>query len=361
MSKTINIPLGSQHIALLEPVRFSFECENEKIIGVEADVGYVHRGVELACTTKFKFKQVGYVVARVCGLCAIIHSTCYTLAVEELLEVEVTKKASYLRLIANELDRVHSHLLCLAHTAENAGFEALFMRTMRDRELVMEAQEAMTGNRVQFDYVSVGGVNRDITKEIEGVIRTKLSLLKQKVCEIEELFLNNWSLSLKYKGVGVITKENALSRSALGPLARASGVDFDVRNESDYLPYSELNFKSVVMESGDIHARNMVRLGELLESLRLIEAALDGMPEGEIESKVRGMPTGESYMRVEAPRGECFYYLKASKSQYLDRVRIKTPTFGSVPAMIEALKGQNYADVPAIIASFDPCLSCTAR
>lgn len=197
MSKTINIPLGSQHIALLEPVRFSFECENEKIIGVEADVGYVHRGVELACTTKFKFKQVGYVVARVCGLCAIIHSTCYTLAVEELLDIEIPKRASYLRLIANELDRIHSHLLCLAHTAENAGFEALFMRTMKDRELVMEAQEAMTGNRVQFDYVSIGGVNKDITSEMDGSIRAKLGVLKQKVGEIKELFFKQLEFVFK--------------------------------------------------------------------------------------------------------------------------------------------------------------------
>ncbi len=361
MKKTINIPLGSQHIALLEPVRFSFTCENETIVGVEADVGYVHRGVELACTTTFKFKQVGYVVARVCGLCAIIHSTCYTLAAEELMGQEVPRRASYLRLIANELDRIHSHMLCLAHTAENAGFEALFMRTMKDRELVMEAQEAMTGNRVQFDYVSIGGVNRDITTDIEALIRQRLGLLKEKVGEIKELFENNWSLSLKYKGVGIITTESAYRNSALGPLARASGVNFDVRNESAYLPYGELGFTSVTMSEGDIHARNMVRLLEVFESIRLIESALEGLPEGEITAKVRGTPEGESYMRVEAPRGECFYYLKASKGQYLDRVRIKTPTFGSVPAMIEALKGANYADAPAIIASFDPCLSCTAR
>lgn len=361
MKKTIHIPLGSQHISLLEPVRFSFECENETIIKVEADVGYVHRGVELACTTKFKFKQVGYVVARVCGLCAIVHSTCYTLGIEELMGIEVPKRASYLRLIANELDRIHSHLLCLAHTAENAGYEALFMRIMKDRELVMEVQEAMTGNRIQFDYVSIGGVNKDMNSELEGVIRSKLGLLRQKVAEIKELFDNNWSLSLKYKNVGVITKEAAYRCSLLGPIARASGVNFDVRNDSDYLPYLELGFKSITMEGGDIHSRNMVRLFELFESIRLIETALDGMPEGEISAKVRGTPEGESYMRVEAPRGECFYYLKASKGQYLDRVRIKTPTFGSVPGMIEALNGSNYADVPAIIASFDPCLSCTAR
>lgn len=361
MKKTISIPLGSQHIALLEPVRFAFTCENETIVGVDADVGYVHRGVELACATKFKFKQVGYVVARVCGLCAVIHSTCYTLAAEELLGLEAPRRAAYLRIIANELDRIHSHLLCLAHTAENAGFEALFMQTMKDRELVMEAQEALCGNRIQFDYVSIGGVNRDMTSDIEAILRGRLNLLRQKMEELCSLFENNWSLSLKYKNVGVITRESALRNSLPGPMARASGVHFDVRDESDYLPYRELGFTSITMQEGDIHARNIVRLREVFESLRLIETALEGLPEGEISTKVRGTPQGESYMRLEAPRGECFYYVKASGGQFLDRVRIKTPTFGSVPAMMEALRGANYADAPAIIASFDPCLSCTAR
>ena len=118
--KTINIPLGSQHISLLEPVRFKFECENEKIIGVDSDVGFVHRGIEKACTTKFKFDAVGYVVARVCGLCAITHSLSYTVAVEKLLGGEVTSKVKYLRILLLELDRIHSHMLCLSHTCENA-------------------------------------------------------------------------------------------------------------------------------------------------------------------------------------------------------------------------------------------------
>ena len=163
MKKSVNIPLGSQHIALLEPVRFKFECENEKIVGVDTDVGFVHRGVERACTEKFEFKQVGYVVARVCGLCAITHSLGYTVAVEKLLGYTPNERITYLRMLMVELDRIHSHMLCLAHTAENAGFEALFMQTMADRELVMEIQEAISGNRVQFDYIAIGGVNRDLS------------------------------------------------------------------------------------------------------------------------------------------------------------------------------------------------------
>ncbi|HLD23818.1 MAG TPA: nickel-dependent hydrogenase large subunit, partial [Sulfuricurvum sp.] len=204
MKKTIQIPLGSQHISLLEPIRFKFECENEKIIGVDADVGFVHRGVELACTRSFEFKQVGYVVARVCGLCAITHSLSYTLAVEKLLGYEANDRIKYLRMLMVELDRIHSHMLCLAHTAENAGFEALFMQIMGDRELVMDVQEAISGNRVQFDYISIGGVNRDLTLELSDLVRKNLGLLSEKIDALLGLFDTNWSLSLKYKGVGVL-------------------------------------------------------------------------------------------------------------------------------------------------------------
>jgi len=361
MSKTINIPLGSQHIALLEPVHFTFECENERIIAATADVGYVHRGVELAVASKFRFKQVGFVVSRVCGLCAIIHATCYTVSVEQMMGLEVPRRAQWLRLLANELDRVHSHLLCLSHTAENAGFEALFMQTMKDRELVMEAQEAMTGNRVQFDYVTIGGVARDMDGATMKTVREKLALLEQKVENIKSLFMTNPSLSLKYKGIGALSLEKAQEFCTIGPIARASGLAYDVRAVSEYLPYAEVGFETIVESGGDIHARNMVRLREIDNSLAMIRNVLDGLPEGEIAVKVSGMPEGEAYTRVEAPRGECSYYVKGVKSQTLDRVKIKTPTFACIPAMIDVFVGSDYADAPAILASFDPCMSCTAK
>ena len=361
MSKTINIPLGSQHIALLEPVHFTFECENEQIINATADVGYVHRGVELACASKFRFKQVGYVVSRVCGLCAIIHATCYTLAVEQIMGVEVSRRAQWLRILANELDRVHSHLLCLAHTAENAGFEALFMQTMKDRELVMESQEALYGNRVQFDYVNIGGVNRDLDANSVAVLKDKLAKLYEKSENLMSLFTTNFSLSMKYKDIGVISKEKALLYSAIGPIARASGVAMDVRSDSSYLPYNEVGYELILESGGDIHARNMIRLREIKNSLDMMQNIINGLPEGELISKVTGAPEGEGFMRVEAPRGECFYYVKGVKNQTLDRVKIKTPTFACIPVMIDTFIGSNYADAAAILASFDPCMSCTAK
>jgi ech hydrogenase subunit E len=361
MKKVVNIPLGSQHISLLEPIRFQFTTENEKIVGVGADVGFVHRGIEKACVDKFEWKKVGYVVARVCGLCAITHSLSYTLAVEKLLGFDANDRIKHLRTLMVELDRIHSHMLCLAHVSENAGFEAMFMQIMSDRELVMDIQEAISGNRVQFDYIAIGGVTRDLSPEIVHFITKNLALLKPKIEELIEKFTNNWSLSLRYKGVGVLSYEEACTYNALGPLARASGLRTDVRIESSDFAYEDIGYELMMESSGDIYGRNMVRLREIVNSIAMCENIIHNLPSGEILEKIKGKPNGEVVMRVEAPRGELFYLVRASKKNFLDRVRIKTPTFSGIPAMVEVFKGSEYADVPAILASFDPCMSCTAK
>jgi len=361
MKKTIQIPLGSQHIALLEPIKFRFECENEKIIAVDSDVGFVHRGVERACATKFSFESVPYVVARICGLCAITHSLASTMAIESLMEGEVSRKANYLRILLVELDRIHSHLLCLAHVSENAGYEAMFMRIMGDREPIMALLELITGNRVQFDYVCIGGVNRDIDSQIIIATQTTLNTLKSKIQEYIAEFSSNWSLALKYKNIGTLSLEDAYIYNAIGPLARATGMATDVRSSSKLLPYDEIGFEMVVGEGGDIYARNIVRLKEILNSIEMCRNIVEGLPEGEILAKFKGKPQGEAITRLEAPRGELMYYIKGSKKPILERVRIKTPTFSSIPAFMEIFKGNQYADAPAILASFDPCMSCTAK
>lgn len=361
MKKSINIPIGSQHISLLEPVRFKFECENEKIVGVDSDVGFVHRGVEQACQSKFKFDGVGYVVARVCGLCAITHSVTYTVAVEKLLGAEVSAKAQYLRTLLLELDRIHSHMLCLAHVSENAGFEAMFMQIMGDREIIMNIQELISGNRVQFDYVSIGGVNREISNDLIKRVLEDMKVVREKTNEYIEEFTNNWSLSLKYKGIGTLSTDDAYRFNVIGPLARASGLNIDVRDEIDYLPYKEIGFKKQTHSDGDINARNLVRLNEILNSIDMCENILEGLPEGEIFTKVKGKPKGEILVRYEAPRGELAYFVKGIGKPILERVRIKTPTFSQIPAFSHIFMGQEFADAPAILASFDPCLSCTAK
>lgn len=362
MAQQFDIPVGAQHISLLEPLHFKLTTENEKIVDVQANVGYVHRGIEEACTSKFKFRQVSFVVGRVCGLCSISHTTAYSQVAEKLLNLEIPLRAKYLRMLVIELDRIHSHMLCLSHVAENSGFEALFMQTMRDREISMEMLEAVCGNRVQYDYSIVGGVARDLRPEVGKFVSDGVNRLKPLIKDITDIFESNWSLSLKNKGIGVIDKEMAMKLGAVGPLARAAGLPIDVRNETeDLLPWKQVGFKMKTGTAGDVHARNMIRLQELVNSIEIIENILASLPEGPIVTETKAMPEGEAVVRLEAPRGELFHYAKGNKTQILERLKIKAPTFSNIPAFVEAFKGNEYASAPAIIASFDPCLSCTAR
>lgn len=362
MGKRYEIPLGAQHISLLEPLHFKFTTENEKITDTTANVFYVHRGIEEACCSKFKFRQVSFVVGRVCGLCSISHSTAYSQVAEKLVKIEIPQRAKYLRMLVIELDRIHSHMLCLSHVAENAGFEALFMKTMQYREFAMEMLEAVCGNRIQYDFSIVGGVARDLKPQVGQMILERLKKFKPQLDELVDIYTNNWTLALKTKGAGTITKEDALRLDVVGPFARATGLAVDVRNETeDLLPWKGAGFEIVTKTGGDAHARNLVRLHELYISMRIIENVIAGLPESELVTETKAFPDGEAVVRLEAPRGELFYYAKGNKTQVLERLKIKAPTFSNVPAMVEAFKGNEYGSAPAIIASYDPCLSCTSR
>ena len=362
MSTQYNIPVGAQHISLLEPLHFKFTTENEKIIKTDANVGYVHRGLEQACCSKFKFRQVSFVVGRVCGLCSISHTTCYSQVAEKLLHLDIPKRAKYLRMLVIELDRIHSHLLCLSHVAENSGFEALFMKTMQYREFSMELLEAVCGNRIQYDFSIVGGVSRDLRSDIAQSIKDKFKIFKPQLDELVEIYNTNWSLSLKNKGIGILSKENAIRLNVVGPFARASGLEVDVRNETEeVLPWKEVGFEMITDSAGDVHTRNMVRLREIYVSMKMIENIINGLPEGDLLVETKAFPEGEAVNRIEAPRGELFYYAKGNKTQVLERLKIKAPTFSNIPAMVETFTDNEYASVPAIIASYDPCLSCTSR
>ncbi len=361
MIKQLHIPLGSQHAALLEPLRLDFSTENERIVSVRSDMGYVHRGVEHACMNRFDFKKVPFVVARVCGLCAITHSTAAVLATEQIVECMVSERAQWLRMLALEFDRIHSHMLCLAHVAESSGYEALFMHTMMERERVMEAQEILSGNRVQFDYATLGGVTRDMDSQCAQALLAKVGALKSVLSGLRDRFEANWSTQMRFKGVGAITLEEAYRLGTVGPIARAAGVRTDIRIESSHLPYRALGFEPIVALEGDLYARNRLRLEEIAQSIELIERILEGLPEGAHLSKVRGRPKGEAMARIEAPRGELFYYVRGNGGAIFERLRIRTPTYANLKAFEAIFLGQEYSSIPAILASLDPCMSCTAK
>ncbi len=361
MANKITVTFGSQHIAIPEPVSFVFETENEIITKVDVDVGYVHRGIEQAAVTKFKYTNVHYLLARVCGFCSITHAGAYVHAVEKLIGVETTKKIDYLRTLVVELDRIHSHLLANGHVAEVCGYENLFMQTVKYRESCMKLLEDITGNRVQYDYYTIGGVSRDLTTEIEKSIKNTLNELRKNTIKLMEFFETDYTLGLKTRNIGKITTDFAKKMNCVGPIARASGLKTDARAEFDFLPYEELGYKTQLRSEGDVWARNMVRFDEVLNSIEICLNVVDGLDEGDVKVKVRGKPKGETFIRVEAPRGECFYYLKGNGTNIMERVRIRVPTYANVPVLRELFVGSKYSDAQAIVLSFDPCLSCTAR
>jgi Ni,Fe-hydrogenase III large subunit/Ni,Fe-hydrogenase III component G len=357
----INIIIGPQHPALLEPEKFSLKVDGEIVKQVEPRIGYVHRGVEKAAEQRTYLQDV-YLVERICGICNSCHATCFVEAVEKILGTQVPARARYLRAIILELNRLHSHLLLLGHAGLEIGYETLFQYMWRDREPIMELTELLTGNRVIASAITIGGVRRDLKETDVPKVKTVLASLKKKMGFYKQLFENEPTLKMRTQNVGALAKKDALKLCVVGPVARGSGVSMDVRKDEPYEAYGEIPFKLITYNTGDSWARLMVRLDEVVESINIIDYAIDNMPQGPYRVRVpRVVPAGEAVNRVEAPRGELFYYVKSNGTAYPERVKVRTPTFANIPAFIKIAEGGNIADVPASFVSLDPCFSCTDR
>lgn len=357
----VNIIVGPQHPALLEPEKFSLRVDGEIVKQVEPRIGYVHRGVEKASEQRTYLQDV-YLVERICGICNSCHAACFVEAVEKILRVEVPLRAKYLRTIILELNRLHSHLLVLGHAGLEIGYETLFQYMWRDREPIMDLTELLTGNRVISSAMTIGGVRRDLKETDIPRIKAEMAALKKRMDFYKQIFENEPSLKMRTQKVGVLSKDDALKLCVVGPVARASGVATDVRKDEPYEAYGEIPFNLITRTEGDSWARLMVRLDEITESINIIEYALEHLPSGPFRIKVpRVVPAGEAVNRVEAPRGELFYYVKSNGSAYPERVKVRTPTFANIPSFIKIAEGGNIADVPASFVSLDPCFSCTDR
>jgi len=360
-SKLVNIIVGPQHPALLEPEKFSLEVDGEIVRRVEPRIGYVHRGVEKASEQRTYLQDV-YLVERICGICNSCHAACFVETVEKIMGIDVPPRGQYLRTIILELNRLHSHLLLLGHAGLEIGYETLFQYMWRDREPVMDLTEMLTGNRVIASSLTTGGVRRDLKETDVPKIKTQLATLKKKMDFYQQLFENEPSLKMRTRNVGTLSKDDALKLCVVGPVARASGVSMDVRKDEPYEAYGEIPFNLITRTEGDSWARLMVRLYEVTESINIIDYALDHMPQGPFRIKVpRVVTAGEAVNRVEAPRGELFYYVKSNGTAYPERVKARTPTFANIPAFLKTAIGENIADVPPNFVSLDPCFSCTDR
>jgi len=359
MARTV-VPFGPQHPVLPEPVHLKLELDDEKVVGVTPIIGYVHRGIEKAAELN-SFRQNVFLCERICGICSFIHALTYCQGIEALMSVEIPPRARFLRVLWSELSRIHSHLLWLGLFADGMGFESLFMQCWRVREIALDILEMTAGHRVITSTCSIGGVRRDIDKEMAKEVEAGLLKLREMMDNtVAPAVLHDPTIKRRTVGKGMLSKEQAALLGAVGPTARGSGVAIDIR-QTGYAAYKEVGFEPVVETAGDSYARTLVRLRETYQSLELIHKALAMMSEGEILVKVDGYPEGETVTRSEQPRGELIYYLKGNGTRNLERLKIRTPTFANIPTLLVMLPGCELADVPVITLSIDPCISCTER
>jgi membrane-bound hydrogenase subunit alpha len=373
---TYTIPIGPIHPALKEPVQLMLEIEGEKVVNADVRVGQVHRSIEWLGMNRNNPVQSLYVAERICGICNICHPFCLAIAVEQAANITVPDRAEYIRVIAAEMERIHSHLLWAGVAAHEIGFDTVFYRTWQVREEIMDLIEYVFGNRVTKAVLQFGGVRRDITAEQLPRIRKSLNYYRSVFEHLRRVFLEDKTVEMRTRNVGVLSKEDALKLLAVGPSGRASGVPKDVRQDQPYSAYADLDVKAITPDIitgtvvGDVYDRIIVRLLEVKQAVEIIEECLERMPEGPIMTETK-MPrllklltdaAGEGVGRVEAPRGEDIHYVRMEEGQStLATWKVRAPTYVNLVCVPTILKGMQIADVPITFASLDPCMSCTNR
>jgi ech hydrogenase subunit E len=353
------IPFGPQHPVLPEPIHLDLVLEDELVVEAIPSIGFIHRGLEKLVEKK-DFIEYVYVAERICGICSFIHGMTYCMAIEEIMKLDVPQRAHFLRVIWSELSRIHSHLLWLGLMADAFGFESLFMQSWRIRERILDIIEETTGGRVIFGSSKVGGVRRDISKEKMQEIIQRLKMYEKEIRELANVFIKDASVKHRLCGVGVLTKDEAYALGAVGPTARGSGVVSDMR-KLGYSAYKQIDFEPIIETAGDSYSRCLVRIKEIFQSIDMIVQVADKMTDGPIDIKVTGTPNGEFFARSEQPRGEAVYYAKANGTKFLERLRVRTPTFANIAPLLKILPGASLADVPVLVLTIDPCISCTER
>ncbi|MFH0815563.1 MAG: nickel-dependent hydrogenase large subunit [Methanobacteriota archaeon] len=357
----VAIPIGPQHPALKEPENFTIYVEGEQVVDIDINIGYCHRGIEKLMETK-NYIQNLYLVERVCGICSYTHTTNYAQNVEELLNLEIPKRASYIRTLFLELERLHSHYLWVGVAGHELGFDTLFMYTWQDRELVQDILELISGNRVNYAMNTIGGVRRDVDDNQKRRTLDVLDELEKRTNYYIDVVPREKTFLKRVEGVGILKPEVGRRLCAVGPTIRASGITADIRKDDPHASYADLDFKVITTDTCDVYGRVIVRALELLESIKMCRQLLNDMPAGPLTVKApKKVPEGEASSHTEAPRGEDIHYMRSNGTDKPDRVRIRTPTMANLPATAEMLKGCNLADVPIIVAAIDPCMGCMDR
>jgi len=362
MSKRTIIPIGPYHALQEEPEFFKLHVEGETVVHLDIELGYNHRGIEKLSESK-DFEETIFLVERICGICSTSHPIACVQAVEEAGDISVPERALFIRSAVGELERIHSHLLWLGLAGHFLGFNTIWMWAWRFREDVLNILELISGNRNHYAMMKPGGVRRDIDKADIPAIRDLLDGLKDPIAMFRDTVIEDPLLNARTKGVGILTREMAIAYGALGPTARASGVDIDVRRDHPHAAYAMLDFDVITCQNGDVFDKAVVRILEMFESIRIIKQCLVNLEtaQGPIDSDPKFVAPGEGIGIYEAPRGEVFHYIRSDGSNRPVRHKVRAPSFMNVPTNCETVLGETVADATIILAAVDPCYCCTER
>jgi membrane-bound hydrogenase subunit alpha len=363
MSHKVVVPIGPYHPLQEEPEFFRLYVEGEKVVDIDIIIGYNHRGVEELSEAKH-FDQGVFLVERICGICSSSHPYAYVLAIEDILGGEakvVPQRALYIRTIIDELQRIHSHLLWLGLAGHFIGYNTVWMWAWKYREPVLDMFEMITGNRQNYAMFKVGGVRRDIKDEDIPILKKTLDELMPAIDMFRGAVMDDPVIKARLVGAGILSQRQAIDWCAVGPTARGSGVNIDVRRDEPYGAITKLDWTVIVEKEGDVFAKTKVRILEMYESIRIIRQCLDNIPRGEIDSEVKDVPAGEGIGRVEAPRGECFHYVKTDGTNRPIRHKIRAPSFMNVATNKVSVIGNTISDAALTLAAVDPCYCCTER
>jgi formate hydrogenlyase subunit 5 len=358
----MEVPLGPLHVTSDEPGHFRLFVDGETIVDADYRLFYNHRGIEKIAENRLDYDQVHFIAERICGICGYAHSIAYTETIENAIGLEVPERAKYIRTLYLEVERLHSHLLNIGLACHFIGFDTGFMHLFRVREKSMEMAEILTGARKTYGMNLIGGVRKDVLKEEREQTLKLLAEIKTEYDNLVAILLDTPQLFHRTQGVGILEKKVARDHSPVGPTVRGSGFARDTRRDHPYCSYDKVPFKVITHEGMDVLGRTLVRALEVYEVMAIIEHCLKEMPEGPI--LVEGFeykPYRHAVSAVEAPRGEDIHFLITDTNQKVYRWRPRASTFNNWPPLRYMLRGNVFSNAPLIVASLDPCYSCTER
>ncbi len=349
------INIGPQHPSTHGVLHLVITLNGETVKKVEPHLGYIHRSIE-KMSESLSYRQFIYATSRMDYLSSHINNHGCALCVEQGLEVEIPERAQVIRVLMGELTRIASHVLWWGALAMDVGAITPFFHAFRERELLNDLMEETCGARLTMNYMVPGGVMFDLHPNFQRRVHEFISMFKSKIGEYDELVTNNAIFINRMKGVGYISREDAISYGCSGPVARASGVSCDIRKLYPYDIYGKVQLEEVLDDGGDCYARYIVRMKEMQQSLSVIEQLIDNIPSGDHMAKTKAvlkLPKGEYYSRVETARGEFGVYIVSEGKMTPYRIKYRSPGFSNLSAIDHMARGQKIGDLVAIMGSLD--------